>query len=85
MYRSQDNSRHWRDRAEKMRRLAEGMGHPYVAQLLFDLVGDYEKRAKQAVTHRPIHSSASDANRANLARNFFRSAKMYDRRPHHQH
>ena len=85
MYRSQDNSRHWRDRAQKMRRLAETMGYPHIARLLFDLVNDYEKRAEQAARHGAINSSVSDANRANLARTFFRSARMYDRRFHHQH
>jgi hypothetical protein len=48
MYRPQNNSRHWRDRAEKMRRLAETMGHPHVARLMLDLANDYETRAGQA-------------------------------------
>ena len=59
---SQNNRRYWRDRAERMRKLAKPMGGSNVAQLLLDLANEYELRAEQAAPPSRLHS-----NRANVA------------------
>ena len=63
MVRFPNDSRYWRDRAEKMRRLAESMGHPRVARLMLDLVDDYETRAGQAAQR-----SAKSLDRAHMGK-----------------
>ena len=63
MARSQNNRRYWRNRAERMRKLAKAMGGTNVAQLLLDLVKECELRAEQAAP-----PDSLDTKRANVAR-----------------
>ena len=47
-----DDPKHWRDRAEKVRSLADGMNDPETRRRLASVADDYEKLAKRAEERR---------------------------------
>ena len=47
-----DDSKHWHDRAEEIRCLAEQMSDPVTRRMLMGLANDYETLAKRAEERR---------------------------------
>ena len=47
-----DDAKHWRDRAEEVRSLADGMSDPMTRRMLSGVADDYEKLAKRAEERR---------------------------------
>jgi len=47
-----DDPKHWRDRADEVRSLAEGMSDPVTRRMLSGVADDYEKLAKRAEQRR---------------------------------
>jgi len=47
-----DDPKHWRDRAEEVRSLADQMSDPQTRRMLVSVADDYEKLAKRAEQRR---------------------------------
>jgi hypothetical protein len=47
-----DDPKHWRERAEKARYVADGMTDPVLKQMMLDVAAGYERLAKRAEDRR---------------------------------
>ena len=45
--------RHWRDRAEEVRQLAEQMSNPAAREAMLQVAGSYERLAKRVAIRKP--------------------------------